>query len=54
SGTRFERAYCANPVCLPARFSFFTGRMPSAVGVGHNGDGRKAAITGEIQRQAMG
>ncbi len=54
SGTRFERAYCTNPVCLPARFSFFTGRMPSAVGVGHNGDGGRAAITREIQRQAMG
>jgi choline-sulfatase len=33
SGTRFERAYATNPVCVPSRFSFQTGRMPSAVGM---------------------
>jgi choline-sulfatase len=36
SGVRFEKAYCTNPVCLPSRFSFLTGRYPSAVGVRYN------------------
>jgi arylsulfatase A-like enzyme len=31
-GVRFERAYTANPVCSPARFSIFTGMMPSVIG----------------------
>ena len=35
-GIRFERAYCTNPVCLPSRFSFFTGRMPSELGIFDN------------------
>lgn len=36
-GTRFTRAYCSNPVCVPSRFSLFTGRMPSAIGMRGNG-----------------
>jgi len=53
SGIRFERAYASNPVCLPARFSFFTGHMPSKVGIGLNGDGRKG-VPKEMAEQAMG
>ena len=53
SGIRFERAYTANPVCLPARFSFVTGRMPSAVRIGLNGDGRRP-VPKPIARQALG
>jgi len=30
-GTRFERAYCSFPICIASRFSFMTGRMPSAI-----------------------
>jgi choline-sulfatase len=40
-GVRFERAYCANPVCLPSRFAMLTGRLPSCVGIRENGDGRR-------------
>ena len=27
-GTRFDRCYTTNPVCVPARYSFMTGYMP--------------------------
>ena len=53
SGVRFERAYAANPVCLPNRFSFFSGHMPSKVGIGLNEDGRKGVAKG-MPAQAMG
>jgi len=36
-GVRFERAYCANPVCVPSRFSMMTGVMPSRIGLEFNG-----------------
>ncbi|AZG11227.1 DUF4976 domain-containing protein [Pigmentiphaga sp. H8] len=36
-GMRFERAYVANPVCMPNRSSMLTGRMPSVHGVRGNG-----------------
>jgi arylsulfatase A-like enzyme len=35
-GARFERAYTTNPVCIPARFSLMTGRMPSVIGMEHH------------------
>lgn len=35
-GVLFERTYCTNPVCLPSRFSLFTGLYPSAVGIRSN------------------
>jgi len=35
-GMRFTRAYCSDPVCVPSRFSMFTGRMPSAIGLRGN------------------
>jgi arylsulfatase A-like enzyme len=36
SGVRFERAYCANPVCVPSRVSLTTGKMPSEFGMWYN------------------
>lgn len=36
-GTRYTRAYCGNPQCVPSRFSLFTGRMPSEIGQWSNG-----------------
>lgn len=37
TGSRFERAYVANPVCMPNRGSIMTARMPSAHGARSNG-----------------
>ncbi len=31
-GVRFDRAYCASPLCVPARGAFFTGRYPNENG----------------------
>lgn len=36
-GSRFNRFYVANPVCMPNRASIMTGRMPSVHGALHNG-----------------
>ncbi len=30
--TTFDRAYCASPLCVPARGAFFTGRYPNQTG----------------------
>ena len=42
-GVRFERAYCANPECVPSRMSLMTGRMPSAFGMRSNQEARLPA-----------
>ena len=36
-GTRFSRAYCNNPICMPARASMFTGMLPRDHGLRVNG-----------------
>ena len=36
-GVRFDRCYTTNPVCMPARASWFTGQYPSHHGCWQNG-----------------
>lgn len=36
AGTLFEHAYCNSPLCVPSRFSMFTGRLPQHVGAYDN------------------
>jgi len=38
-GTFFSRAYCPNPLCVPARASIFTGRYPHETGIQTNRGG---------------
>ena len=54
NGVRFERAYCANPVCLPSRYSMMTGRMPGEFGIRSNQDGAAASVPSETRSAAMG
>jgi len=35
-GMRFDAAYTNSPLCVPARFSFMAGRLPSAIGAWDN------------------
>jgi len=51
-GTRFSRTYCTNPVCIPSRFSLFTGRMPSAIGMRANDDSDDLARFDDAQIRA--
>lgn len=54
-GVRFERAYCANPVCVPSRTSMATGMMPNRLGASSNGDGMKIAkLPPEVDRNSLG
>lgn len=53
TGTRFEMAYAANPVCLPSRVSMMTGQMPSRFGIRSNAEGRNQAPPAAI-KEAMG
>ena len=36
-GVRFDNYYVQNPVCMPSRMSFLTGRYCSSLGIGWNG-----------------
>ncbi|MCX6874693.1 MAG: sulfatase-like hydrolase/transferase [Verrucomicrobia bacterium] len=54
-GYRFERNYCANPVCMPSRFSLMTGHYASEVGVKENTQAYDAAKVRQIiSRDALG
>jgi len=53
-GTRFTKAYCSNPVCVPSRFSLFTGRMPSEIKLRGNGPVGVPEIDPEIKQTGLG
>lgn len=50
-GVRFEKAYCANPVCIPSRFTMFSGAMPSVIGMETNAN---EGVSQGILDHAMG
>ncbi len=52
-GTRFERAYPTNPVCIPSRVSMVSGYLPSRFGMRSNDDNGKS-MPEEIRRRTMG
>jgi arylsulfatase A-like enzyme len=47
-GYRFDKTYCANPVCMPSRFSLLTGHYASEVGVKENTSAYKATKVQQI------
>lgn len=47
-GYRFDKTYCANPVCMPSRFSLLTGHHASDVGVKENTSAADTAKVNEI------
>jgi len=53
AGIRFERAYCANPLCSPSRCSLLTGRYPSKLNV-YGNDLTKAVVGQEIFENGLG
>ncbi len=54
SGVRFEKAYAANPVCVPSRFSIQTGLYPSAIEMRHNGSDFNKARNTAIMKNSLG
>ncbi len=54
SGARFSLSYCADPVCVPSRFSMLTGALPSRIGMETNEDMRKSKVPAELVQNAMG
>ena len=54
-GYRFDKTYCANPVCMPSRFSLLTGHYASEVGVKENTSNYNAEKVSEIvSKEALG
>ena len=53
-GLRFERAYCMNPMCAPSRFSLFTGRRGSEIGLLNNTDDHIDQLPAAIAAGALG
>ncbi len=54
-GIRFERAYCANPVCVPSRISMATGMMPNRLGAISNKPGMQVEkLPLEVDENSLG
>jgi len=54
-GIRFERAYCANPVCVPSRTSMATGVMPCRLGADSNGSGMNIGeLPSAVDKNSLG
>ncbi len=53
TGILFKKAYTSNPVCIPARFSMFTGRYPSEIEMESNADHRNN-VPSYILENSMG
>ena len=47
-GVRFERAYCAFPLCGPSRNSFLTGLYPNSTGIHGNGQIFRQSIPSQL------
>jgi iduronate 2-sulfatase len=47
-GVRFERAYCAFPLCGPSRNSFLTGLYPNATGIQGNAQIFRQSIPAQV------
>ena len=54
NGVRFEKAYVANPVCVPSRFSIQTGLYPSAIEMRHNGSNFNKVRNTAIMKNTLG
>lgn len=53
SGVRFEKAFCANPVCGPSRTSMMTGVLPSRMGIGFN-EGVMLPVPEKVLNHSLG
>jgi choline-sulfatase len=54
TGVRFERAYSANPVCVPSRVAMLTGHLPSRFGMQSNTEIGTTKIPEPVLQQALG
>ena len=54
TGARFERAYSANPVCVPSRVAMLTGHFPSRFGMQSNGELGTTKIPEPVLQHALG
>jgi choline-sulfatase len=54
TGVRFDRAYCANPICSPSRVSLLTGRFPSAIGLESNEDSHIHSVPDAVTAGGLG